>query len=128
MFVSVSFSSCKGAWIYLVNKVSSGSITLMQQRARVCVGQLAVSRSSVSFSVPGRDGLKSSFICREPFALSLVLRSGVKQKMGDTLFVLSRGGQLLQGLELVSIQLYLQKEEFHIGHRTAWICTETFHC
>lgn len=48
--------------------------------------------------------------------------------MGDTLFVLSRGGQLLQGLELVSIQLHLQKEKFHIGHRTAWICTETFHC
>lgn len=47
----------------------------------------------------------SSYICQEPFALSLgnrpFLRLRVKQTKGDTLFVLSWGSQLLQGLEVL---------------------------
>jgi len=140
MFVSVILLLQKSLEITSKGGCTVGVEPLCNKRHPCCVGHLAVSRSSLSCFAPGRDSLTSSCICRELFPSSLgnshFFSSGVEQKMGDTWFNLSWGGQVLQGLsmrcllwlELVSLQLYLQKDEFNSSHRIAWIRKETVHC
>lgn len=117
-----------------------GSVTLVQQKASVlcrsacCIQAFAVLLCAEERQFDVHLHLQGS-VCFIPWE-QLFPKVGVKQKMGTVLFVLSWGSQLLQGLsmrfllwlELVSLQLYLQKDQFNTSHKTAWICKETVHC
>lgn len=107
------FTPEEGAGKYLVKGGHSGGVTLVQQKASLLCPDL---------HCPFLCRFDVQLHSREPFASSLgnrpFLRLRVKHKIGDTLFVLSWGIQLLQKLslrtllwlELGSLQLYLQKD------------------